>query len=206
MIMKAILLLILIMLMIDITIPKSIEEYNQNRPLVITATSDISPRGAIPKDIDNWRSFVEEKETGNIPLRRQVNNSCASISIAMIADYNNQTYRTQEFYDNCTHRDVINDDGTTLTNIIWCLSSLQFKYRIVEDYPLEYLQTGDIVIYYPDERRNSTHASVIDYNYNNTLRIANPWNRYDIYTYEEFENINTEYSIVITDYSYLRKS
>jgi len=160
----------------------------------ITIYHTIYPIGAQINPIKKAQKHLIQKSTGYIPLRTQTGNSCGPTSIAMIADYGQLKYESQSFYDDCTNRDTINDKGVTVDYMYICLYNLKLKYKSDVYVPLEKLKTGDIVSYHVlgYASNDDLHFSVIDQNFNKTLRLANPWGQYDTYIYEEFSKISDE--------------
>ena len=160
-----------------------------------TVTKEIVPRGASQIKMNNVQELLHEKELGNIPLRKQVGPSCATVSLAMHMDYLGQEYRSQEFYDECANR--YSDSGTSLQQIIGCASSLGIKIEHKQHYKIDQLKTGDLVILY-QVGSITTHMVVIDSVNKNTIRIADPNGYYTTHTVDEFELIYTRHALVST--------
>lgn len=176
----------------------NVDERLLNR-YTVTIEKEVVHRGAMQIKMNTEQKLWDEKELGNIPLRKQVGPSCATVSLAMHMDYLGYEYHSQEFYDKCANRN--SNEGTSILKIARCASSLGAELEHKSLYKINELKTGDIVITYIIDVTNSigqvyTHMSVVDSINKNTVRIADPNGYYITYTIDEFEMIYTRHAIV----------
>lgn len=125
-----------------------------------------------------------------VPLRVQVDNSCATTSLAMVMDTWNES-RSQQFWDACAKRKP--DSATYYDDLYMCAWNMGYEFRLLDSYYARDLQAKDLVIYHVLGYDNSSdlHSSVIERvnKTNKSLVIANPWGSYDFYTFKEFESV-----------------
>ena len=188
-------------------LPIDVPIQEQQEYITYNGYTEIKIRGSpqIPLEINNKPVIITD--VGLIPLRKQINASCATTSLAMLADYLNQPYRTQEFYDQCANRQ---EGGAYLYQLKMCADKIGISTTVKKDYDINKLKTGDIVVFktfrksfIKNETITGLHASVIDsisfcekLN-QNIIRIANPWNIYHEYTTDEFAEIYTGKALII---------
>ena len=158
-----------------------------------TIEKEVIHRGAIQIEMNAEQKLWDEKELGNIPLRKQVGPSCVTVSLAMYMDYLGYEYHSQEFYDTCANRAA--NEGTRLPQIMRCASSLGVKLEKNWGYRIDKLKTGDLVVLYYNNGLD-THMVVVDSINENTVRIADPNGYYTMYTKDEFEMIYTRQALV----------
>lgn len=154
-------------------------------------------RGAELKDFQRCAKAADLIEIGNIPLRKQIGMSCGTTSFAMLMDYLDMPYRTQEFYDECANRRK--GEVTYLDQLELCSNKIDINTIATVDYDIKHLKIGDIVLYHAKDYKNESdlHYSVVDSIDNQAIRLANPWNSYDEYTINEFNEIYINEALVL---------
>lgn len=193
--------MVLILYLYMFILPIDVPIQEQQEYITYNGYTEIKIRGSpqIPLEINNKPVIITD--VGLIPLRKQMNASCATTSLAMLMDWLDQPYRTQEFYDQCAQRSK--DKGAYLYQLKMCADKMGISTTVKEDYDINKLKTGDIVVYDIRQTNISLHASVIDQVSfceklnQNIIRIANPWNIYHEYTTNEFTEIYTGKALII---------
>ena len=190
-------LMVCIWFLFNFATPIEVPEQNLEAYTTFNGFTNVIISGAESQTLEKTGREVCLVEIGNIPLRKQINNSCATTSFAMLIDYLNMPYRSQEYYDKCANRQK--NKGTKLEQLKMCGNKLGVRTILNLDYDIIKLKTGDIVVYHSKGYNNNSdlHGSVVDIIDNETIRLANPWNSYDEYTINEFKEIYTKEVLIL---------